>query len=65
MTFSNGQVMRHFGGSNAGLVLAEVELGRADEAFARPPWLGEEVTYDPRYCNSALAVEPRGRTTPA
>lgn len=51
-----------FGGGNAGLVLAEVELDRADETFARPPWLGEEVTYDPRYRNSALAVEPRGRS---
>jgi CYTH domain-containing protein len=28
--------INNFGGSNAGLVLAEVELGRADEAFARP-----------------------------
>lgn len=51
-----------FGGDNAGLVLAEVELGRADETFAHPPWLGDEVTLDPRYRNSMLSAEPLGRT---
>jgi CYTH domain-containing protein len=47
-----------FAGANAGLLLAEVELGREDEAFARPPWLGEEVSGDPRYFNSSLAERP-------
>ncbi|GGK19643.1 CYTH domain-containing protein [Deinococcus malanensis] len=44
-----------FGGSLSGLILAEVELEREDEAFERPDWLGEEVSFDPRYFNSALA----------
>jgi adenylate cyclase len=44
-----------FQGGHAGLVLAEVELTHPEEAFAQPPWVGEEVTFDPRYRNSALA----------
>lgn len=44
-----------FHGRHAGLVLAEIELSRPDEEFPRPPWLGPEVTGDPRYFNSALA----------
>ncbi|MBR4809420.1 MAG: CYTH domain-containing protein [Bacteroidales bacterium] len=44
-----------FHGANEGLVLAEIELGREDEPFDRPSWLGEEVTGDPRYYNSTLS----------
>ncbi len=44
-----------FAGHLAGLVLAEVELARADQVFARPDWLGREVTEDPRYQNAALS----------
>lgn len=44
-----------FHGRLEGLVLAEIELGEEDEPFDRPEWLGEEVTGDPRYYNSALA----------
>lgn len=47
-----------FHGDNAGLVVAEVELAARDEVFARPPWLGEEVSGDPRYLNSNLAGDP-------
>lgn len=47
-----------FSGENAGLVVAEVELTRPDETFARPPWLGEEVTHDPRYLNASLSKRP-------
>ncbi|MBO4263162.1 MAG: CYTH domain-containing protein [Bacteroidales bacterium] len=47
-----------FHGANAGLILAEVELSAADESFARPAWLGEEVSGDARYYNSHLLVEP-------
>lgn len=43
-----------FEGRLAGLVMAEVELAHEDEPFERPPWLGREVTDDPRYRNSAL-----------
>lgn len=47
-----------FAGDNAGLVVAEVELRAVDEAFARPAWLGPEVTDDARYYNHALALAP-------
>ncbi len=47
-----------FEGDNAGLVVAEIELGSEDEAFEPPPWLGAEVTHDPRYFNSNLAASP-------
>ena len=47
-----------FLGDNAGLVVAEIELGAADEAFERPAWLGVEVTELPRYYNLALASRP-------
>lgn len=47
-----------FLGDNAGLVVAEIELGAVDEAFERPEWLGAEVTELPRYYNLALAARP-------
>jgi adenylate cyclase len=47
-----------FHGANAGLVVAEIELAAEDEVFARPPWLGKEVSGDPRYLNSSLAQRP-------
>jgi adenylate cyclase len=47
-----------FSGDNAGLIVAEVELGAVDEAFARPDWIGEEVSHDLRYYNSQLVRHP-------
>ncbi len=47
-----------FKGANAGLVLAEIELNDEGEAFARPDWLGKEVTADDRYLNVSLAIRP-------
>jgi len=47
-----------FHGDNAGLIVAEIELQDEDEAFERPPWLGDEVSEDPRYLNFALARQP-------
>lgn len=47
-----------FHGDNHGLVVAEVELGHADEVFERREWLGEEVTNDTRYYNARLARHP-------
>ena len=47
-----------FAGDNQGLVVAEVELGAEDEAFAQPGWLGEEVSEDPRYYNVCLVKHP-------
>jgi adenylate cyclase len=47
-----------FEGANAGLVVAELELPDADEAFVRPPWLGREVSHEPRYYNVCLVTHP-------
>lgn len=47
-----------FEGENAGLILAEVELRSTDEEFARPEWLGKEVTGIRRYYNSHLRAHP-------
>ncbi|MDD3517432.1 MAG: CYTH domain-containing protein [Chromatiales bacterium] len=47
-----------FEGDNAGLVVAEIELEHEDEPFARPDWLGDEVSHDPRYYNNCLARHP-------
>lgn len=44
-----------FAGLHGGLVLAEIELGSADEPVDLPPWIGREVTDDPSYSNAALA----------
>ncbi|GAB3346145.1 CYTH domain-containing protein [Marilutibacter aestuarii] len=52
-----------FLGENAGLVVAEIELDDADEAFDRPDWLGEEVTHAVRYYNLALASRPYSQWT--
>jgi adenylate cyclase len=48
-----------FEGDNAGLVLAEVELDHPDQPVARPPWLGPEVSHDPRFRNSRLSDTPQ------
>ncbi|MBD9537784.1 CYTH domain-containing protein [Stenotrophomonas sp. STM01] len=50
-----------FLGDNAGLVVAEVELQSADQAFDRPGWAGAEVTDELRYYNLALASHPYNR----
>lgn len=47
-----------FGAENSGLVIAEVELEHPSEQVALPPWVGAEVTHDPRYRNSALSSAP-------
>ncbi len=47
-----------FFGDNQGLIVAEIELEHPDQPFARPPWLGEEVTADLRYFNAALSQHP-------
>ena len=49
-----------FRGENEGLVLAEVELDHPAEEVALPLWVGEEVTSNPRYRNSALVDRPMG-----
>jgi len=47
-----------FLGDNAGLVVAEIELGHVDEIFVKPAWLGVEATHAQRYYNLALASRP-------
>lgn len=47
-----------FHGANEGLTVAEVELRAPDEAFARPPFLGREVTGDVRFYNTSLGTRP-------
>lgn len=47
-----------FEGDNAGLVVAEVELGAVTEDPPLPDWVTAEVTSDPRYYNSQLARHP-------
>lgn len=47
-----------FHGENAGLVMAEIELGSETESFEKPDWLGAEVTGDRRYYNSMLSAHP-------
>ncbi len=47
-----------FHGDNGGLVVAELELDREDQAFARPPWAGVEVTHLTRYYNVSLVNHP-------
>ena len=52
-----------FHGDNAGLVVAEIELGAVDEAFETPAWAGAEVTENTRYYNLALSARPYARWT--
>lgn len=47
-----------FGGANAGLVMAEVEMASPDEDPPRPAWIGQEVTGDDRYFNAYLVDHP-------
>jgi adenylate cyclase len=49
-----------FEGPNAGLVMAEIELGSDNEVFDLPGWAGVEVSDDPRYFNVNLVKEPYG-----
>jgi len=47
-----------FEGENLGLVIAEVELEHEQQRFEPPPWVGEEVSSDPRYYNANLIGNP-------
>ena len=57
---SSGKVFEvdEFNGENEGLVMAEIELESAEQPFAKPEWLGEEVTGDRHYYNSYLSLHP-------
>lgn len=47
-----------FDDANTGLIVAEIELSTEDESFALPPWVGPEVTDDPRFLNTSLSKMP-------
>ena len=47
-----------FEGDNAGLIVAEIELAQQNERFAKPDWIGIEVTQDVRYYNNNLTKNP-------
>ena len=60
-TFPEGEdvwEIDEFLGANQGLVIAEIELKSEDQPFARPDWLGEEVSRVSRYLNMELARAP-------
>jgi adenylate cyclase len=47
-----------FMGDNSGLVIAEIELHHEDEFFEKPEWVGDDVSYDGRYSNASLSIQP-------
>jgi adenylate cyclase len=47
-----------FHDDNDGLVIAEVEVGDEAQAIDVPVWATREVSDDPRYFNSSLAIRP-------
>ncbi|QMT31204.1 CYTH domain-containing protein [Alysiella filiformis] len=47
-----------FFGENAPLIVAELELPSEDAAFARPDWLGEEITSHGKFTNAYLSKHP-------
>ena len=47
-----------FHGIHHGLWLAEIELTTEQASFSKPDWLSDEVSGDPRYHNSSLALHP-------
>ena len=49
-------------GPLSGVVLAEVELEHPNQRPQLPPWVGEEVTNDPRYEKGTLARRARVAT---
>lgn len=47
-----------FSGLNEGLIIAEVELEKAEQVVDLPDWIGPEVTGDARFMNASLARFP-------
>jgi len=45
-----------YGGAHRGLVVAEIELQDASEAFPLPAWVGREITGEQSYSNRILAM---------
>jgi adenylate cyclase len=51
-------IVDQYEGKNEGLIVAEAELSRENETLLLPPWVGLEITGDPRYQNAHLARHP-------
>lgn len=47
-----------FFGENKGLIIAEIELPQENISFAKPDWLGKEVTGQQNYYNASLSKNP-------
>ena len=47
-----------FRGANEGLLLAEIELESESATVDLPPWVGADVSDDPRYFNAVLSARP-------
>lgn len=47
-----------FEGLNKGLIIAEVNLDVPEQKITLPPWVGKEVSDDPRYFNVNLVLNP-------
>jgi adenylate cyclase len=43
---------------NKGLIIAEIELPKENTCFAKPNWLGKEVTGKIKYYNAMLSKKP-------
>lgn len=57
-------VLDVFEGANAPLVIAEVELDRADRPVSPPAWCGREITGLHQLSNAALARRPLSQWSP-
>lgn len=47
-----------FHGDNEGLFVAEIELASEEQAYKLPKWVGKDVSYENRYRNSRLCINP-------
>jgi len=47
-----------FFGENEGLIIAEIELKNQNQKINLPPWIGKEVSDDPKYYNVNLIQNP-------
>lgn len=57
----NAWIVDEFLGENKGLIVAEIELTSETQVFAKPDWVGQEVSLDPRYTNYSLSQLPFSR----
>ena len=62
VTYDNNRwEVDEFHGDLQGLVVAELEIPSEDYRFTLPPFIGKEVTGDPRYFNSSVGVKANRR----